>query len=165
MKQFSILLISMLLLMACKEQEKQDKLNQLYGLWSLYAMEQQDSISGKWSPWRGGMDGYILYDGKDGMALHLFNKDYKDFDEKFPNFNDSIPIEALKHLTKSYVYFAHYTIDQENSVVEHARVSHSNPAEWNDKVRRKFYFVGDTLFIEPVEKQNSSLRLKWIKNE
>ena len=85
-------------------------------------------------------------------------------DLRFPNFVDSISNDALKHLTNSYVYFAKYSIDKDQSVVEHARISHSNPGEWNEVVRRRFTFSGDTLTLQPLEEETSGLRLKWIKS-
>ena len=148
---------------ACKQAPEPKETHRLSGLWSLHIMERMDPETGEWSEWRDGMQGYLLYDEKDNMALHLMTAGYQDTDLRFPNFTDSIAIEALKHLTNSYVYLAKYSIDQENQIVEHARISHSNPGEWNKVVRRRFAFSGDTLILRPVEETNSGLRLKWIK--
>lgn len=126
-------------------------------------MEQLDSTTGKWSEWRKGMQGYILYDDKNNMAVHLTTLGYEETDLRFPNFTDTISQEALKYLTNSYVYFAKYTVDEEQSVVEHARISHSNPGMWNEIVKRKYTFKGDTLILQPVEKATAGLRLKWIR--
>ena len=79
-------------------------------------MEQQDSVSREWSESRNGMQGYILYDDKDNMSVHLTTKGYEDTDLQFPNFVDSISNEALKHFTNSYVYFAKYTIDEKQNI-------------------------------------------------
>jgi hypothetical protein len=126
-------------------------------------MEQQDSITGEWREWRNGMQGYILYDDNGHMALHLTKKGYQNTNLRFPNFVDTISMDALKHLTGSYVYFARYKNLNEDSIIEHSRISHSNPGEWNGVVRRKYFFIGDTLVLRPVENQNSGLRLKWTK--
>jgi hypothetical protein len=126
-------------------------------------MEQQDPVTGQWSEWRNGMQGYILYDDNDNMSIHLTTKGYEDTELRFPNFIDSISNEALKHLTGSYVYFAKYTIDEKRNEVEHARISHSNPGMWNEKVTRRFTFSGDTLILQPTEEENAGLRLKWLK--
>jgi hypothetical protein len=69
----------------------------------------------------------------------------------------------LKHLTNSYVYFAKYKVDKENNIVEHSRISHSNPGDWNKVVRRGFELNKDTLIIRPLEDSNSGLRLTWIR--
>ena len=158
-----LLLVVAALIMGCNQKNIETQINPFGGLWSLSIMEQQDSITGAWSEWRNGMQGYIHYDDNDNMSVHLTTKGYEKTDLRFPNFNDSIPIEALKHLTKSYVYFAKYTVDEKQGVVEHARISHSNPGMWNKVVQRKFAFSGDTLILQPVEQVNSGLRLKWIK--
>ncbi len=161
--RISIFILMTVLLFACNTKIKQLETNKLSGLWSLYIMEQQDSITGGWHEWRNGMQGYILYDDNNHMSLHLTTKGYQNTNLEFPNFTDTVSIDALKHLTKSYVYFAKYTVFEEDSIVEHARISHSNPGEWNDIVKRRFSFVGDTLILRPVEKQKSGLRLKWLK--
>lgn len=147
----------------CSQKIEQEESNQFAGLWSLYVMEQLNAETGEWSEWRNGMQGYILYDDKNNMSVHLTTKGYQNTDVRFPNFTDSIPDDALKHLTNSYVYFAKYHVDKEQQVVEHARISHSNPAMWNEVVKRRFTFSGDTLILQPLEKDNSGLRLKWIK--
>ena len=140
------------LMIHCSTKITVDEENQFKGLWSLYIMEQKDSVTNQWSEWRNGMQGYILYDDTDNMAVHLTTKGYEKTDLEFPNFNDTISIEALKYLTGSYTYFSKYSVDKDNKQVTHARISHSNPKEWNDIVIRKYTFVGDTLILEPIEK-------------
>ena len=163
-KQFLPILFIVALIIGCNQKNKDTEINRFSGLWSLHVMEQQDSVTGEWSEWRNGMQGYILYDNKDNMSVHLTTVGYQDTDLRFPNFIDSISDEALKHLTSSYVYFAKYSVDEEQSVVEHARISHSNPGEWNEVVQRRFTFSGDTLTLQPLEEGNSGLRLKWLKS-
>ena len=136
-------------------EKKEKETNEFSGLWSLYVMEQKDSITGEWNEWRNGMQGYLLYDDKDHMAVHLTTKGYEDTALRFPNFTDTLSNEALKYLTNSYVYFAKYSVDKEMGAVKHARISHSNPGEWNEVVERKFTFTGDTLLFEPLEERNS----------
>lgn len=155
----SVLIIST----SCRHQAIEEDDNPFSGLWKLHIMEQKDSITGEWNEWRNGMQGYILYDNQDHMSVHLTTRGYENTPLSFPNFSDTIAIEALKHLTKSYVYFARYTIHENEQYVEHARISHSNPADWNMVVRRKYHFTGDTLVLQPMEENNSGLRLKWIK--
>lgn len=162
-KQILLLLSITALLIACDQKNQKNGSNQFSGLWSLHIMEQQDSLTGEWNVWRNGMQGYILYDDKDNMSLHLTTTGYEETDLRFPNFNDTISEEALKHLTGSYVYFAKYTVDEQRSIVEHARISHSNPGMWNEVVERRFSFSGDTLILQPVEAATAGLRLKWIK--
>lgn len=152
------------LLFGCNPAAKYPAPSKLSGLWSLHIMEQQNAETGEWSEWRDGMQGYLLYDGTDNMSLHLTTAGYEETSLRFPNFIDSIPIEALKHLTNSYVYFAKYSVDEELGIVEHARISHSNPGEWNKVVQRRFTLSGDTLTLQPVEAKNAGLRLKWVRS-
>jgi hypothetical protein len=137
--------------------------NKLTGLWSLVVMDNYNEKTNQWEVWNGGMQGYILYDNKNNMSLHLLTKDYEKFDLRFPDFDDSISLEALKHLTNSYVYFAKYSVDAVDSIVTHKRISHSNPGEWGKSVQRRISFIGDTLVLEPLEKETAGLRLKWVK--
>ena len=160
--RISLFLLIAVFLFGCNHYRKQKKTNKFSGLWSLHIMEQQDSVTGKWSEWRYGMQGYILYDDSNNMCVHLTTKGYQNTNIQFPNFVDTVSFEALKHLTNSYVYFARYTVSEEEGTVEHARISHSNPSQWNEVVKRKFTFSGDTLILQPIEKQNAALRLKWI---
>jgi hypothetical protein len=148
---------------SCNQKIDKPEPNPFAGLWSLHIMEEKDSLTGQWSEWRSGMQGYILYDGQDNMAVHLTTKGYEDTPLRFPNFTDTISDAALKHLTGSYVYFAKYTVDTTRNVVEHARISHSNPGLWNEVVKRRFTFTGDTLILQPLEDQNAALRLKWVR--
>ncbi len=147
----------------CNQDTVQKESNKFSGLWSLSIMEELNSETGEWREWRNGMQGYILYDDRSNMSVHLTTKGYEDTNLQFPVFTDTISQEALKHLTNSYVYFAKYTIDEEQQVVEHARISHSNPGLWNEIVKRKFTFNGDTLTLQPLEEKEAGLRLKWIK--
>ncbi|MEQ9424606.1 MAG: lipocalin-like domain-containing protein [Cyclobacteriaceae bacterium] len=165
MNKLPIAIICIFLFTACSEKktEQARQENPLEGLWSLHIMEQKDPETGEWRLWRDGMQGYLLYDATENMALHLTVDGYQDTDLQFPNFNDSIPDEALRHLTGSYVYFAKYSVNENGNTVQHARISHSNPAEWNDVVMRRYSFSGDTLILQPAEDANSGLRLKWVK--
>lgn len=147
----------------CNQETEQKEPNKFSGLWSLYIMEELNFETGEWSEWRDGMQGYILYDDRNNMTVHLTTTGYEDTNLRFPTFTDTISIEALKHLTNSYVYFAKYTIDEKQQVVEHARISHSNPGLWNEIVKRRFTFSGDTLILQPLEEKEAGLRLKWIR--
>ena len=133
------------------------------GLWKLESMKVRDTPTNTWSDYKGGMDGYLLYDGNGHVALHLYEKGYEKAGMEFPNFNDSIPLEALKYITKSYYYMGNYKVSEADSIVSHFKLSHSNPSEFGLTAERRFYFNGDTLVMQPVERKNSKLRLKWLK--
>ncbi|MGI9530483.1 lipocalin-like domain-containing protein [Lutimonas sp.] len=167
MRTFSIVLtfLGLLLFFSCKEKKKESEEDGFRGLWTLVSMEQLNSETDQWEEWRSGMQGYILYDGTNNMSLHLTTRGYEKTAIRFPNFTDTIPEDALKHLTNSYVYVAKYKVDTEQGTVEHARISHSNPGDWNKVVKRNYTFKGDTLILKPVESANSNLRLTWIKDK
>ncbi len=129
------MLLIIVSLFGCKQETKQIQINQFSGLWSLHIMEQHDSVTGNWNEWRNGMQGYILYDDENNMAVHITTKGYQNADIQFPNFVDTIFITALKHLTNSYVYFAKYAVFEKEGIIEHARISHSNPADRNKVFR------------------------------
>ncbi|MCG2430982.1 lipocalin-like domain-containing protein [Aequorivita xiaoshiensis] len=133
------------------------------GLWKLEGMKVRDTTTNTWSPYRGGMDGYLLYGNNNHVALHLYDNGYENVDIEFPNFTDSISLEALKHITKSYYYMGNYKVSEADSIVSHYKLSHSNPSEFGLTAQRRFYFVGDTLIMQPVERKNSRLKLKWLK--
>ena len=92
------------------------------GLWKLESMKVRDTATNTWSDYREGMDGYLLYDGNGHVALHLYEKGYEKAGLEFPNFNDSIPLEALKHITKSYYYMGNYKVSEVDSIVSHYKL-------------------------------------------
>lgn len=159
----TLLLFSIVLgLNSCHDESFETNTLPILGLWQLHTMEIKDSLN-HWQEWRDGMGGYLLYDENNHVALHLFPKDYKNYKPHFPNFTDSIPTAALKHITNNYNYMGIYSINEKDYIITHKRLSHSNPRDWELEVKRKFSFIEDTLVMQPVEAENASLRLKWLK--
>src|ERR1700751_5563184 len=105
----------LLLLTILSCQSKQTLDSKFNGTYRLDKFESFDSGSMKWVPdkWRGkDADGFIQYDGKGHMSVHLYPRDYQSFNT---NKNiDSLNLESLKELTRFYesnfVYFANYLI-------------------------------------------------------
>lgn len=160
MKSFVILLCAFVLIGCNKSENKK-----IVGLWKLESMKVRDTATNTWSHYKGGMDGYLLYDETGHVALHLYEKGFEKAGIEFPNFNDSISLEALKHITKSYYYMGNYMVSESDSIVSHFKLSHSNPSEFGLTAERRFFFNGDTLIMRPVERKNSKLKLKWLKVE
>lgn len=162
---FLLGMISLFALHACKN-EKHKTTDPFHGMWKLDKFEVFESASGNWKPdtSRTGYNGFILYDGKGHMSVHLTPNGYKEHDTK--NNIDSLTKDELLDLTlfyrSNFVYFADYKIT--DSTIEHHRLSATNPADWGTVLTRTFEFRKDTLILTPVEKiQDKALRLRWIK--
>lgn len=159
------LLIILTIFSCTSKQTIDDKFN---GTYRFDKFESFDSISGKWvtDNWRGEYDdGFIQYDGKGHMSVHLYPRDYKDFDTD-KNI-DSLDHESLKELTRFYqsnfVYFAEYKIIND-STIEHIRISATEPKNWGTILTRSYEFRKDTLILTAHEKlDNKKMRLRWIK--
>jgi hypothetical protein len=95
------------------------------------------------------------------MALYLATKDYQDFEPPFSNFSTEIGDSALKHLTNNYFYMAKFRIS--GDTVFHKKLVHSNPTEWNQEVKRRFFIVGDTLILETFPDEKRFFRLKFLR--
>lgn len=154
-----IIVITVFLLGSCRKQK-----NNLSGLWKLVIIEQKDSITGHWNEWNDGLQGYLLYDEVDNMTIHLTPKGFENFKPKSTSPVDSTYIEDLDYLSQSYNYIAKYIIDFDKNIVEHSRLSHSIPREWNKVVYRKIDFNSDTLTLTTLEDSKSPMRVKWTKN-
>lgn len=104
-------LLTLFTIFSCTSKQTID--GKFNGTYRLDKFESFDSVSGKWNAnkWRGKeADGFIQYDGKGHMSVHIYPRGYKDFDT---NKNvDSLDRESLKELTRFYqsnfVYFADY---------------------------------------------------------
>lgn len=165
MKSLKYIVSAGILAFAFSCQKDKPSIPKISGLWKLESMKVRDTTKNIWSDYKGGMDGYLFYDGNGHVALHLYEKGYEKAGIEFPNFNDSIPLEALKHITKSYYYMGNYKVSEADSIVSHFKLSHSNPSEFGLTAERRFYFSGDTLVMQPVERKNSKLKLKWLKKD
>src|SRR5690606_15487868 len=97
------------------------------------------------------------------VTIHFYEKGYEKAGMECPNFTDSIPLATLKHITKSYYYMGNDSVSIEDSIVPHFKLSHSNPSEFGLTAECRFYLNTLTLIIQPVERKNANLKLKWLK--
>lgn len=140
--------------------------NKFDGMWRLDKFESFDSLANRWTDdsTRTGWNGYILYDGQGHMGVHLIPKGYKNFDA---NKNiDSLEHDELKELAKFYrsnfVYFANYNL--KGAIIEHNRLTATEPEYWGTTLIRDFDFNCDTLILTARENiGGQQLRLRWIK--
>lgn len=139
------------------------------GMWQLESMDIIDS-TGRMTPYRGGMQGYLLYEKSGHIALHLSEVDFEESEMIFRNFTDTLAQEKLRYLTKSYHYIGEYEMlhsemsgDTLSGEVEHLKLVHSNPNEFGEHSVRRFKMLNDTLWMEPIESRNASIRLVWVR--
>lgn len=140
--------------------------SRFHGMWKLDIIESYDYISGTWSHWDTDQyhDGYILYDGMGHMAVHLTPKGYKDFD--LSEHVDSLDMEGLKERLKFYetnfLYLAEY--ETTDNVIDHNRLSATDPKNWGTVLTQDFEFKNDTLILSARESIDANrLRLRWVK--
>lgn len=174
----AVSLTAIILLTACSNKKTSNADNSIAGLYKLQIIEKLDSTTHKWYEegfGRGG-DSYILYDGSGHMAVQITSKGYKDFDwltekqatdEKLLTRHiDSMSCEQLKsavtEFTSSFVYFGDYSINDTTNIITHKRLSSSIPAAWGTIVKRKFFFIGDTLTLMFPD---GKMKLKWIRQK
>jgi hypothetical protein len=176
MSIFKLLFITLLLL-GCMEQPKTDRNEQLAGMYKLYSIQVQDSAGVYHDEWASDGTGYIVYDGKGHMAVHITPKAYKEYKwvlsenetlypEKIKAKMDSMTVDELKaaveEFASNYVYVANYSLSDSENVVTHHRLSHTIPSSWNTTVKRRFIFHGDTLELH---NDADKRRLIWIKQK
>ena len=135
----------------------------IIGLWKLVDMQEQDSKTDKWQPYKKEMQGYLLYDADSHMSLHMTVAGYEKTDLHFHDLADSVSVDELKHRSMSYNYMANYEFDPVSNIVTHHRISHSNPLEWNTSVKRSVAFNSDTLILTTLDRTNGAIKVKWLK--
>jgi len=171
------LLFMPIFLSACMGKSTTDPNEQLAGMYKLHSIEVQDSTGEYHHEWASDGTGYIIYDGKGHMAVHITPKNYNEYKwvlsenetldpEKVKAKMDSMSVDELKaavaEFVSNYVYVANYSVSDSAGVVEHDRLSHTIPSSWNTTVKRRFIFHGDTLELHnDVDKR----RLIWIKQK
>lgn len=154
------------LLFSCQPKDP-DVMQNLRGMWKMHIFEYQDS-TGQWQeyPWNAGGTGYLIYDGKGGMAAHFTPKDYAQQTVDLETPTDSLTREVLENqhdlFSANYIYMGKARILPGDSIVEHTRISHTYPKDWGVVVQRRFDFKADTLLLYPVEGKVPR-RLKWIR--
>lgn len=149
---------------SCNKPNKTTENNSFTGLWKMHIIEQLDSVSGEWIeiPWMKGGAGYILYDNTEHMSVIFTPQGYEKSSAKWLPFTDSLNTNDLNWLAQNHWYMAKYTVDKIEKIVQHERIAHVNPSSWNQVVKRKYEFIGDTLILSPLE---LNLRFKWIKQK
>jgi uncharacterized lipoprotein NlpE involved in copper resistance len=158
----------LVVLVSCQLQKStsQKPSEQLKGMWKLDRFESLNETNNQWGidSSRIGYQGYILYDGKGHMAIHLTPGEYAQTQNT--NSIDSLSIlelkEKVKHYRSNYVYFATYNAT--DSLVNHVKLSATESADVGKTSTRYYQIKKDTLVMITKEKVlGKKLRLKWIK--
>lgn len=139
----------------------QNTWDSLRGTWRKDSFKIKDSI-GNWADfeWHKGGEMYIIYDGLGGAALHSTPEGYKTyFSDKTPNKNSA---DSLKYLAENYTYFARCEIN--GDTIFHQKITHTNPNEIGEIVKRKYRLFNDTLYLTPLNfKSEAILKLVRVK--
>ncbi|HVE62044.1 MAG TPA: lipocalin-like domain-containing protein [Chitinophagaceae bacterium] len=176
MKSYTVFYFA-ILLSSCTSKQQTDINSQLAGMYKLHSIEVQDSAGVYHHDPSSDGTGYIVYDGKGHMAVHITPKEYKEYQwvlpeneslypEKVKEKMDGMSIDELKaalgEFVSNYVYVANYSVSDSSNIITHERLSHTIPSSWNTTVKRRFIFRGDTLELH---NDVAKRKLIWIKQK
>ena len=135
------------------------------GRWYLHIVEIQKDSTSSWEPRQDhykNRQGFILYDGIEGMGVHHVTEHYQDY--KFEgNGLDSLTHKDLRHFADNFVYFGSYKVNESEKTIEHHIESANFQRMWGTIAKRKYEFEGDTLTLYPLRDRYPKTRLKWVK--
>ncbi len=112
-------------------------------MYKLQSVEVQDSAGIYHHDPSSGGTGYIVYDGKGHMAVHIIPKEYEEYKwvlpeneslypEKVKEKMDSMSVDELKaalgEFVSNYVYVANYSVSDSANIIMHDRLSHTIPS-------------------------------------
>src|SRR6185295_4119656 len=115
----------------CVDRSTTSKNKQLAGMYKLYSIEVQDSTGIYHHEWASDGTGYIIYDGKGHMAVHITPKDYNGYKwvlsenetldpAKIKAKLDGMSVDelkvALQEFVSNYVYVANYSVSDSAGV-------------------------------------------------
>lgn len=107
-----------------------------------------------------GLKGSIIYDGKGGMGVHQVPLDYDQYELEGKGGRKSLTEKDWQHMAQNFVYFGGYKVDESRSIVEHHIETHINPGRSSTVAARFYTFSGDTMFLQPVDRE-PGLRIVW----
>ncbi len=164
------IIIGFLVITSCTMYKKKVQFDSLSGMWKLDRFQVWNIETHRWEDdeTRVGYGGYILYDDKGYMALHLTSNKYNAMAMLVTKKIDSLSVEELRQLAQfnssMYFYFARYKLTNNKKTVEHHKFVATIPTEVGTIAKRDVEFKGDTLVLTPHEKLNNrQLRVRWLK--
>jgi len=172
MRKLFKLILGCLILQACNNPSPESiSNNELEGRWKFIAVERR--IDGKWATdrWMQGGIGYLIYNNKGHMALHITTKGYEETEiiwnqdslkySSWPMFELMIEETALYTLS-NHVFTGNYKVSGDTLI--HERLTHSNPKHFTHKITRRYNINLDTLTIYPPI-PDPLVRVRYFKND
>ena len=167
MKYYLTLILSVLALcFACTPEPKPSDFDKFTGRWYLNIVESQRDSTSSWEPRQDhykNRQGFILYDGIEGMGVHHVTEHYQDYIFEGKGSLDSLTRNDLRHLADNFVYFGSYKVNESDKTIEHHIESANFQRMWGTIAKRKYEFEGDTLTLYPLRAKYPKTRLKWVK--
>ena len=90
--------------------------NYFEGLWKLLIAEYENPESGQWEAWNGGLQGYLLYDNKDNVAVHMMPREYQDTDIEFHLLPEKMTLDVAGHYSRPDIFTLHVDTSPQNNV-------------------------------------------------
>jgi hypothetical protein len=169
----TLLLVALIILFACNEDKPEfDAIEKFRGMWKLLETQSKNS-NGTWekdSLYAGGT-GYIIYDGAGHMSVQMTPRGYREFEwtigeegleKKVKQMTESELRPALLEFASNFVYVANYRLLKDSAIIEHMRLTGTDPNSWNTTVRRTYEFRQDTLILGITD---GLRRLLWLKQK
>jgi hypothetical protein len=159
-------LFLLLVFISCRPEKSKSDFDKFTGRWSLHIVESQKDSTSSWEPRLGNYEnrqGYILYDGIEGMGVHHVTDKYEKYEFEGKGSLDSLTQKDLRHMADNFVYFGSYKVNEEVKTIEHHIESANFQRMWGTVATRKYEFSGDTLILYPVRDTYPISRLKWVR--
>ena len=133
--------------------------NSFVGMWKLVSWEAQTPEGNSVHPFGEDAAGWIMYDGKGNMSVHLMRRDRPQFATDNPLGGTAEEIEAAYN---GYIaYCGTYTVQEDDHTVTHSLEGASFPNWIGSEQLRHFEFSGDKLTLSTPPIAGNSHVLIW----
>ncbi len=160
------LLFLLIFCVSCDTEPKKSDFDKFTGRWYLHIVESQKDSTSSWEQRQDhykNRQGFIMYDGMEGMGVHHVTEHYQDYKFEGKGSLDSLTHKDLRHLADNFVYFGSYKVNESDKTIEHHIESANFQRMWGTVAKRKYEFQGDTLTLYPLRDRYPKTRLKWVK--
>lgn len=159
------LLLLLIFSVSCSLDSDKSDFDKFTGRWHLHIVESQKDSTSSWAARQDhykDRQGFILYDGIEGMGVHHVTANYQDYQFEGKGSLDSLTHKDLRHLADNFVYFGSYKVNEADQTIEHHIESANFQRMWGTVAKRKYEFHGDTLILSPMTDKYPKIRLKWL---